>query len=693
LKEEEVTYWREEMKILDKLYDKKMKEWQTTADLYDLKFDRKIRDLEVQDLIKVPRFYRIVRQLIATVAFNYPTLAISIEDDDSGDMAELLERASASLLDQMDAKPHVHQAIFDSLICGVGWLRNDYNPAGDEMIPPYIANDSMEEDLPAISRVPPGFVQVDPTTPPHMFGHARYIRERMWVLHEFLMQEKGLQNKKDIKPSSADKSDRIGFGEPMVDNSDDPSGDATKNSIRNGKFVLIDRIHDRLKKRLNTFVDGVLIKEEDHPFRKLVFPQVVDQLNNPVFDEDGETPLLDLDNPQEGTGWLVENGFQFIPIKFDMHPSSFIPKAHLKYVEDLQYGIVESMSRQASMLKRTSRQGVISRSESMANPELKENLKKGVDGEWHDVEDVNSIRELNYGTMPSEQYAFEDRCKMYEEEMTRVTEIAQDGPVRSATESAQIGAAVQVNREWMEIAVADVYELVVRNSFQMMGDPRYESKNFKINVAPDGQQRFTRVLRSSDFLWTYRIRVKAGSMQPLFAQVQQEKALQFYDRAIQSPNFERIELDKFMASVFNPGSIEKLMVSDTNPEAERAAQFENEMIISQFRDPGVIQGQDHQAHNKIHSAYQNHPTYQQLQQQAQQIDFQGQQVNVAAQQQIDYIDNMMNVHMQQHVQQEQAEQAAQVGPQRAVQTNAGDLISQVRSNAQKISDTLTAQEG
>ena len=182
-------------------------------------------------------------------------------------------------------------------------------------------------------------------------------------------------------------------------------------------------------------------------------------------------------------------------------------------------------------------------------------------------------------------------------------------------------------------------------------------------------------------------------MQPLFAQVQQEKALQFYDRAIQSPNFERIELDKFMASVFNPGSIEKLMVSDNNPEAERAAQFENEMIISQFRDPGVIQGQDHQAHNKIHSAYQNHPTYQQLQQQAQQIDFQGQQVNVAAQQQIDYIDNMMNVHMQQHVQQEQAEQAAQVGPQRAVQTNAGDLISQVRSNAQKISDTVTAQEG
>jgi hypothetical protein len=54
---------------------------------------------------------------------------------------------------------------------------------------------------------------------------------------------------------------------------------------------------------------------------------------------------------------------------------------------------------------------------------------------------------------------------------------------------------------------------------------------------------------------------------------------------------------------------------------------------------------------------------------------------------------MMNVHMQQHVQQEQAEQAAQVGPQRAVQTNAGDLISQVRSNAQKISDTVTAQEG
>jgi hypothetical protein len=53
---------------------------------------------------------------------------------------------------------------------------------------------------------------------------------------------------------------------------------------------------------------------------------------------------------------------------------------------------------------------------------------------------------------------------------------------------------------------------------------------------------------------------------------------------------------------------------------------------------------------------------------------------------------MMNTHMQQHAQQEQQEQAAQVGPQRAVQTNAGDIISQVRSNAQKTSDVVTAQE-
>jgi hypothetical protein len=683
---EKISFWRNEMKILDKLYDTRIKEWQQTADLYDLKFDKQIRDLKQEDLVKIPRFYPLVRQIIATVAFNYPKVLFKIEDDegDSG-ISEIMERAASSLLHLMNVKPHVHQAIFDSLICGVGWLRVDFNPEGDEMIAPYVANDAMHEDLTAISRVAPGFVQPDPTTPPHMFGHARYVRERMWVLHEFLMEEEGLQHKDDIRPTGPDKE--MGFGELMFDR--DSNSDAARESIKNGGYVLLDRIHDRLEKGLWTFVEGVEgpVLEVDHPFRKLVFPNQMDKLGQPIMDENGE-PLVDLEDPSEGTGWLVENGFQFIPVKFDLHPSSFIPKAHLKYIEDMQFGIVESMSRQAALLKRTSRQGVVKREESLANPHLKENLRRGVDGEWHDVEDVNNIRELNYGTVPPDQKTYEDRLLMYEEETTRVTELSKDGPVRSATEAALIGAAVAVNREWMEVGVANVYELCIRNPFQIMGDPRYTPDNFKVNVAPDGHARISRALRTANFLWDFRLKVKAGSMQPLFEQMQQERFLQFYDRAIGSPNFDMLKMDKMMAMAFDTDP-DTVMIANINVEAQQAANIENDLMVA-FRDPGVLEGQDHKAHIETHDNYQTHPQYQELQQQSQQVDFQGIAINANAQQSIQFIDEMVAAHREQHTALQEQEQTQQLGPQPPA-PQAADLQEKVRSNAQETSQVATAE--
>tara|TARA_R110000751_G_scaffold9967_3_gene36498 strand:- start:3288 stop:5372 length:2085 start_codon:yes stop_codon:yes gene_type:complete len=690
MKPDKVKFWRQEMVILDKLYDTRMAEWQQTADLYDMKFKKQIRDLDPEDLVKIPRFYPLVRQIIGTIAFNYPKLLFKIEDDegDTGHV-EVLQRASAALMELMSAKPHIHQAIFDALFCGVGWLRNDFNPPGNELIPPYIANDAMEEDLTALSRVAPGFVQLDPSCPPHMFGHAAYIRERMWVPYEFLMEEKGLHNRDHIKASGGEEATKLGFGEPMYDDGNSPSAEAARDSIKNRGHVLLDRFHDRWGKKLITFAEGVMepIKEEDHPFRKLVFDQEVDSQGQPIFDDNGE-PTIDVNKGTEGTGWLVQNGFQFIPVKFDLHPSSFYPKAHLKYVEDMQFGIVESMSRQASLLKRTSRQGVVNKDESLANPGLKEALRKGVDGEYHDVLDVNNIRPLENSSVPLDQLGFEDRLLMYEEEVTRVTELGKDGPVRSATEAALIGAAVAVNKEWMEVGVAKVYEDVVRNSFQIMGDPRFTPDNFKVNVAPDGFARVSRALRAADFLWTYRITVKAGSMSPLFAQMQQERFLQFYDRTLGSPNFDRMKMDKLMSIAFDTDP-DTVMIEDINEDARRLAELENEGVITEFKAPLIEPGQDHRSHIKTHEQYQSDPLYQQYQQQAQQVDFQGNAATQSAQA-VQFIDQTIQQHIQEHADAEQQEATLSVGGE-APAPQAADLGEQIRSNAQNISQVVTAE--
>ena len=94
----EIRFWKNEMAICDRLYKSKTDEWQRLQNLYDLKFEKQIRDLRVDDLVKVSRFYPLVRQIIASIAFNYPKLFFSVEEelDDDGAIKSMLERTSSS---------------------------------------------------------------------------------------------------------------------------------------------------------------------------------------------------------------------------------------------------------------------------------------------------------------------------------------------------------------------------------------------------------------------------------------------------------------------------------------------------------------------------------------------------------------------------------------------------------------------
>ena len=700
MNKQQLIYWKSEREMLDRLYRDRMREWQRLTDLYDLKFDDRIRDLEPQDIVRISRFYPVVRQIISTIAFRYPKQFFIIEDEGGEEVAQILERASSAFMALTNVKDHVHQAIFDALFCGVGWLRLDYNPPGDDMIAPYVTNDDMADDMVSVSRVPPGFVHVDPTAAPHRLGTARYIRERMWVPLKFLKDDPEIQHKRQLKRSSVGDEDELAFGEVMGSQGGDSEElQALKESVDNGEFVLVDRIHDRINRKLIMFADNVEepILERDHPFIKMSFPQMVNSIGQLIFEED-ETgqltePVLDIDAGMPAQGFLTENGFPFVPVKFDMSASSYYPQPQMAYLEDIQNGIIEQVSRRSDLLKRTARQGVVSEAEVLANPDLLERLRRGRDGEFQIMQDINNIKEFNFASVPADLYRHEQSLLAYEDQIAAV-QPPTAGESDTATEAAVVAASAQLNGNWMEAKVAEAYELVVRNAFQIMGDPRYTPENFVVNVAPEGEGMLVRALRNSDFLWNFRIYTRVGSTQPLYEQLEQDRFLAFWDRAAGRPNFDQMELDKAMAQAFDIVDVEKLMVSDANVEAQRAAQLENDRFMMGV-DTDVLAEQDHMAHAETHATYREHPRYQELMQAAQMSNTMGQPLNVQAAQQIQQIDQMVIAHVQAHqaaLENEQQTAAGRPGGGGSTGTaGAEDLMGQVQSNAQKTSQAAQAQ--
>ena len=697
MNKQQLIYWKSEREMLDRLYRDRMREWQRLTDLYDLKFDDRIRDLEPQDIVRISRFYPVVRQIISTIAFRYPKQFFIIEDEGGEEVAQILERASSAFMNLANVKDHVHQAIFDALFTGVGWLRLDYNPPGDDMIAPYVTNDDMADDMVSVSRVPPGFVHVDPTAAPHRLGTARYIRERMWVPLKFLKDDPEIQHKRQLKRSSVGDEDELAFGEVMGSQGGDSEElQALKESVDNGEFVLVDRIHDRINRKLIMFADNVEepILERDHPFIKMSFPQMVNSIGQLIFEED-ETgqltePVLDIDAGMPAQGFLTENGFPFVPVKFDMSASSYYPLPQMAYLEDIQNGIIEQVSRRSDLLKRTARQGVVSEAEVLANPDLLERLRRGRDGEFQIMQDINNIKEFNFASVPADLYRHEQSLLAYEDQIAAV-QPPTAGESDTATEAAVVAAAAQLNGNWMEAKVAQAYELVVRNAFQIMGDPRYTPETFALNVAPEGEGMMVRALRNSDFLWNFRIYTRVGSTQPLFEQLEQDRFLAFWDRAANRPNFDQMELDKAMAQAFDIIDVEKLMVSDTNVEAQRAAQLENDRFMMGV-DTDVLAEQDHMTHAETHATYREHPRYTELMQAAQMSNTMGQPLNVQAAQQIQQIDQMIIAHVEAHQAALENEQQGAAGPPGATgSVGAEDLMGQVQSNAQKTSQATQAQ--
>ena len=648
------------------------KTWRRLLKTYDLDFD--VPGLSEDKIVKISRMYPLARQIIASVSFNYPHVYFKVDEPQREFASEILERVANAALEQMDAKSEVQQCIFDALFCSVGWLKFGYNPPGDKDIEaPYVVNDSMENDFPYCQRISPFNIYLDPLTPPHKLSHARFIIEKMLVPLEFVKEDDRFVNRRQIQPMSEDAA-----GEGMMYDFEDAAHsdehDAVTASKERGKMVCLYEVHDRIHKKRITFADGVKepIEEVDHPMLAM---EAVTQ-PDPFTGE----PMMTGEFEPSG-GYLVDGGFPYYAMKFDQTEHSFFGQPPMAYVEDTQSLIVESVSRRADLLKRFQRIVLASRREREANQDLGDTLEEGRDGEIIWVEDpATAMRGVDFGSIPPDQIGLENTAAAYEEQTLNVSQMG-SGPRVTATQASLQASFSQVNREWMQLRVADCYRTIVRNSLRMMADPRYTPESFLINVAQNEADPVFEAVDANLLRVRFKVEIQAGSMQPLTEQLEREDALQLFNFTIGLPEINRMEAIKGLLKAFRVQDPDKYLGQTQNADAIKAANLENIAYLLAGGDPGVTPEEDHQIHIQTHQTIQQLPQFQQM------LPAQQQQVLQVAQ-----------THMAQH--QQYLEQMAGGGAPQAAgadggQASEGDggIVSLVRSQAQEMSQAVQRAPG
>ena len=669
LKDTEREYWRKTIDRVQRVMEPRHRSWEKLLASYELKMD--IPGLEKDEIIHVSRMYPLVRQIISSVAFHYPEVFVNAKPNAERVVGELdaistvMERAANNALDIMNAKAEIHQAMFDALFCGVGWIKMGYNPPGDDSLPPYVTNDAFKDDFPCVMRVRPFNVFVDPKCPPQNLGYAEYIIERIEVPFDILKSDSRYKIPRDFTGSSEYTS---ATDTALLNYGDEYDADNVDEHVQGAKaerdMVVLYEIHDRLNRRLITFLDGheKEIHAEDHPFIK----------TKPIYQ--GET-LVGL---EESPGFIMSKGFQYIPVKFDTVEGSYFPEPPMKYVEDLQNIIVESMSRRVDVLRRFPRVVWANEAEIQRNPNLVDNVRDAKDGDVIGLHDIASIREASWGNLPSDQLGIENDARGYEEQSLHVSDLAGGSEGRkTATESALIASQGSLNRQWMQSKVADVYTTIVGNLFHMFQDIRYIPRSFMLNVAKDPAGMEYKILTSEDFNFDFMLDLDAGSMHPLVEELEQENSILLYDRLIGNPMIDQVEVTRDLIKSFRKRTTDKLF-KGADADLNTLIQLELSMML-QGQMPPVEEGMDHMAHME----QQNPDIVMGLPQLQQMLPQQQQQILQIVQQ-----------HMAMHEQAMQATTSAPAagGSQPAVDGRLieNDITSQVRSNAQKTQQAATA---
>ena len=268
------------------------------------------------------------------------------------------------------------------------------------------------------------------------------------------------------------------------------------------------------------------------------------------------------------------------------------------------------------------------------------------------VDDVhNSFSELQQGNPPPDQLGIESDLRQYQEQVLNVSQVAAGGGGRMTATQASLQASFgQLNREWMQSRVGDLYEEIVVDSLRIMGDRRYTPQNFLVNVAETDADPVFEAVTGDLLKARFKVHIEAGSMKPMFEELEREDALALFNYLIQLPEVPRPEAIKHLLRAFRVPNQEKLLGDTARWDAMRAAETENELMVmwaatGQPQSAPVNPKDDHQSHMPMHSNIQKSSAkFLQLPPELQQVVMQ------AVQQ-----------HLQEH--QQSMQEKAQAGPQ------------------------------
>ena len=215
LSDKQLDFYHKTFDTCEKWMKPKHEEWRRLIKQYNLEL--KVSRLPADKVVKISRFLPLTRQIITSIAFNYPRIFMRVENPTMSFQADVLERICNALLEVTGAKAEVQQQIFDALYCYIGWVKFGVNPPGDEdVVAPYITNDDMANGNVFCMRVSPFNMFPDPLTPPHKLSHARYVWEKMLVPYEFVQQDERFTKKfrNEIKPLSKENDDCLLYTSP-----------------------------------------------------------------------------------------------------------------------------------------------------------------------------------------------------------------------------------------------------------------------------------------------------------------------------------------------------------------------------------------------------------------------------------------------------------------------------------------------
>lgn len=695
----DIQYWQATIRMCEMAMKERYEKWRRLKRRLGVDFGV----AGVKDPIYVARFYKLLRETIASVAFRHPFIYVRAEEDPADpDGQEVLENSSPILqdfandaLEIMDTKPKVKQALLDAVFTFRGWLDFSYVPPSG-ILAPYVASDALKKDFPCVSYVRAEHVLVDPLVEPHDFSTSRFVIRKMFPSLDHMISDPRFKNfetqLRGLKHTSAGTKQRP--FDPYDSEYERLSGDektleVLKEAHRLAGTRCLYQVQDRIRQRLYHFADGIdqPIEDKEHPFLK----QDVETEPDPITGRPLMARIREMVSgeaqeegaPQKRREYLVKGGFTLMTMALDVADEFYGPSI-MEYANPIQDAVVRIMTRKMTLLNRFKRHPIIQKVELENNPAIRETLTSGEDGEPLVLLNLDGIKpEVPWGNPPPGDDLLMQNLLGFEADTIRTTASATNPD--TATETAVAASETEMNRLYSQDAVEGLYLDIVENVFSVMADDRFQPQDHTLKVASETGAEVTRLaLKSWMLRGRWNVQTAAGSSNILYEAMNKDKVAWTVDRLRNSPNADQLKLDKYIIRAGLNIDPKTLLKDDANTDAAKAAELENQMILMQGHDPGVTPGEDHRTHMSLQNpnVLAQHPQMAQLQPEQQQMAL-----------------RIGQAHYQAH-QQALASEATGSGRPQPAATPGGngtsgarpdDLIRLTQSNAQRTQDVVSKE--